>query len=128
MSCTKMTTALLGATFLLAGSGALSEEGGHHWSYAGETGPTHWAAMEREFSTCRRGKTQSPIDIRDDQARRADLPPIRFDYQAAPLKIVDNGHSIQVNYPPGSFITVGGKRYELQQFHFHKPSEEHVNG
>ena len=31
-------------------------------------------------------------------------------------------------YPPGSFITVGGTRYELQQFHFHKPSEEAIDG
>jgi carbonic anhydrase len=47
---------------------------------------------------------------------------------SAPLRIIDNGHSIQVNYAPGSFITVGGHRYELQQFHFHKPSEEAIDG
>ena len=33
-----------------------------------------------------------------------------------------------INYSPGSFITVGGKRYELKQFHFHRPSEERING
>jgi carbonic anhydrase len=33
-----------------------------------------------------------------------------------------------INYSPGSFITVGGKRYELKQFHFHRPSEEKING
>jgi len=33
-----------------------------------------------------------------------------------------------INYSPGSSITVGGKRYELQQFHFHRPSEEKING
>src|SRR4051812_10031328 len=128
MSCVTMRTALLGASLLLAGGAAFAEQHAHHWSYAGDTGPTHWAAMEKEFSTCRLGKTQSPIDIRDEKAKRADLPPIQFDYQPVPLKIIDNGHTIQVNYPPGSFITVGGKRYALQQFHFHKPSEERVNG
>jgi carbonic anhydrase len=35
---------------------------------------------------------------------------------------------VQVNYPPGSSLTVGGTRYELVQFHFHKPSEEKING
>jgi carbonic anhydrase len=33
-----------------------------------------------------------------------------------------------VNYAPGSSIDVGGSRYELVQFHFHKPSEEKIDG
>jgi carbonic anhydrase len=33
-----------------------------------------------------------------------------------------------INYSPSSFIDVGGKRYELKQFHFHRPSEEKING
>jgi carbonic anhydrase len=33
-----------------------------------------------------------------------------------------------VNYAPGSVITVGNKRYELKQFHFHHPAEEKING
>ena len=33
-----------------------------------------------------------------------------------------------VNYTPGSFISVGNKKYALKQFHFHRPSEEKVNG
>jgi carbonic anhydrase len=33
-----------------------------------------------------------------------------------------------VNYAPGSWIDVGGARYDLVQFHFHKPSEEKVDG
>ena len=42
--------------------------------------------------------------------------------------LLDNGHTIMISYSPGSFITVGGKRYELKQFHFHHPSEEKING
>jgi carbonic anhydrase len=33
-----------------------------------------------------------------------------------------------INYGPGSFLLVAGKRYALQQFHFHRPSEERING
>jgi carbonic anhydrase len=99
-----------------------------HWSYGGATGPEKWSTLEHDFGSCALGKTQSPIDIRDVEARQADLPAVDFDYQASPLKIIDNGHTIQVNYAPGSFISVGGRRYELVQFHFHKPSEEKVNG
>lgn len=106
---------------------ALSARGeGAHWTYGGHGGPTEWGALSPEFATCRLGKHQSPIDIRD--AKLSELPPIKFDYKPAPLSMIDNGHTIQVNYPPGSSIDVGGKRYDLVQFHFHKPSEEKING
>lgn len=35
---------------------------------------------------------------------------------------------MQVNLAPGSAIEVGGDRFELLQFHFHKPSEEKIDG
>jgi carbonic anhydrase len=111
------------------GAAPLAEEAHHpHWSYRGSTGPAKWASLEKEFSACGLGKTQSPIDIRDSAVKRADLPSIAFDYKPSPLKIVDNGHTVQISYAPGSSITANGKRYELVQFHFHRPSEERVNG
>jgi carbonic anhydrase len=44
--------------------------------------------------------------------------------------VTNNGHTIRVNYPGGSgdYLIVGDKRYQLTQFHFHRPSEEHVHG
>jgi carbonic anhydrase len=99
---------------------------GHAWSYEGEEGPTHWGNLKPDYVTCKLGKLQSPIDIRD--AKKATLPSIQFNYKPSPLKIINNGHTVQINYAPGSFMTVGDKRYELRQFHFHHPSEEQVNG
>jgi carbonic anhydrase len=98
------------------------------WGYKGPDGPSHWAALADHYpyQECRTGKLQSPIDI--GAAKRAALPPIEFNYGPAPLRIINNGHSVQVNLPPGSFITVGGKRYELVQFHFHHPSETKLSG
>ena len=100
----------------------------HHWSYSGHTGPAEWASMEPEFGACGIGKTQSPIDIRDADVKKVSLPAIAFDYKPSGLRIVDNGHTVQVDYGPGSSITVEGRRYDLVQFHFHKPSEEKING
>jgi len=97
-----------------------------HWSYDGATGPRHWDTLEPDFSACKLGHRQSPIDIR--KTSKAALPPLEFAYQPSPLKIIDNGHTIQVNYAPGSGIAIAGVRYELLQFHFHTPSEEHING
>lgn len=98
------------------------------WSYQGDIGPDHWADLAPEYAACK-GEQQSPIDIRD--AKKADLPALQFDYKSAPLRIDNNGVTIRVNYAPGSsgdFLMVGGKRYQLTQFHFHRPSEEYIRG
>ena len=97
------------------------------WSYSGAGAPDKWGGLSPEYAACETGKRQSPVDIKG-AAVADDLAPITFDYKPSPLRIVDNGHTIQVNYAPGSSITVGGKKYELLQFHFHKPAEERVNG
>ena len=98
----------------------------HSWTYSGEAGPEHWADLSPEFATCGSGKMQSPVDITG--ARLARLPEIRFSYAPSRLAVIDNGHSIQVNYAPGSTISVEGRTYELVQFHFHHPSEEKIDG
>jgi len=120
---------LIRAAFALvsiAAPAAAQHTSGAHWQYEGADGPGHWGELDKSYKKCSAGKQQSPIDIRD--AKSADLPPIVFSYRSSPLKLIDNGHTVQVTYAPGSFITVGGQRYELQQFHFHHPSEEKVSG
>ena len=97
-----------------------------HWAYDGNDGPNKWATLDPAYAECKVGHRQSPIDIR--HTKKADLPPIQFDYQSSPLTVVDNGHTVMVSYAPGSFITVGDHRYQLTQFHFHHPSEEHIDG
>jgi carbonic anhydrase len=42
--------------------------------------------------------------------------------------VINNGHTIQVNLEPESSIDVGGKKFELAQFHFHTPSEHAFDG
>ncbi len=97
-----------------------------HWSYAGEAGPQSWAALAPEFATCSSGSRQSPIDIRG--GLRVELDPVQFDYRASRFGVLDNGHTIQVNMAAGNSISVLGRRYDLLQFHFHRPSEERIDG
>ena len=124
MNALKAIPALFAVTTLCCASSVLAE--GKHWGYTGPGSPAEWGELDKSFATCKLGKFQSPIDIRG--AKAADLPAIKFDYKPSPLKVIDNGHTIQVNYAPGSSIDVGGTRYELLQFHFHKPSEEKIDG
>jgi carbonic anhydrase len=100
--------------------------GGHGWGYEGRNGPDSWGGLSKDYYLCKQGDTQSPIDL----ARFEGIPAaeIEFDYRLSPLQIVNNGHTIQVNYAPGSGIAVNGERYELLQFHFHTPSEHAVQG
>ena len=116
--------AIAGASAQSPNNGAPPAEA--KWSYEGAAGPEHWGDLKAGFAACKTGQRQSPIDIRD--ANQESLPPLQFHYKTSPLKIINNGHSIQIDYAPGSSMSVGGKRYELRQFHFHHPSEEEING
>jgi carbonic anhydrase len=118
-------TVCCGLVFTVA-SAAQEHHPEHSWDYGETQGPNRWAELRPEFAACRDGHRQSPIDIRSPQ--KSDLPPIQFDYKASPLRVVDNGHTVMINYDPGSLISVGGKKYALKQFHFHRPSEEKIDG
>ena len=111
-----------------SGTSAFAAGAAPHRSYEGHGGPGHWASLEPEFAGCKIGHAQSPIDIQTKAVKGEALPAIEFAYKPAAAKIIDNGHTIQIVPAPGDAISVGGHRYELQQFHFHKPSEEAIDG
>jgi carbonic anhydrase len=99
-----------------------------NWAYTGPNGPTKWAKLDKSFAVCGSGTLQSPIDIPDSKARKGDLPPLLFNYKPSPLKIIDNEHTIQVNYASESWVSIEGRRYELVELQFHKPSEFKISG
>ncbi|HEY5799239.1 MAG TPA: carbonic anhydrase family protein, partial [Burkholderiaceae bacterium] len=97
-----------------------------HWSYEGESGPAQWGKLNTAWAKCGAGERQSPIDIRD--GIRVELEPIAFDYHPSTFSVTDNGHTVQVTLAGGNYITIMNRMYELVQFHFHRPSEERING
>lgn len=97
-----------------------------HWDYDGTQGPARWGQLNPAWKTCDSGKRQSPIDIRD--GIRVDLEPIKFDYVPTYIRILNNGHTVQVSVGPGNTMSVMGRTFDLVQFHFHRPSEERING
>ncbi len=98
----------------------------NHWSYEGANGPQSWARLSPEYAKCGNGERQSPIDIRDGM--KVDLEPIAFEYRPSSFKVVDNGHTIQANVGGWNSMRVMGRRFRLVQFHFHRPSEEAIDG
>lgn len=120
----RIVSSVLSIGFLLA-SGVALASGAIHWTYSGEEGPDNWARLSPEYSACA-GKNQSPINLAG--FIEADLKPIDLSYQPGGSEILNNGHTVQVNYAPGSTITVDGTPFALKQFHFHAPSENHIDG
>jgi len=99
---------------------------GAHWGYSGEDGPEHWGELGKENFVCTAGGQQSPVDI--SAAITADIPQLSVDWGKGSGAMVNNGHTIQINMPSGSKLVRGDREYELRQFHFHAPSEHHVEG
>ncbi len=91
-----------------------------HWEYSGEAGPAKWVSLTPEFGQCA-GSNQSPVNL--TALVEAELAPLQFHYLPDGKTLVNNGHTVQVNYAPGSTLQLDGMAFELRQFHFHAPSE-----
>lgn len=109
----------------LAHSEPVRQHASIHWDYEGAGGPENWSKLDPKNTACASGQRQSPIDIRD--GIRVDVEPISFKYRPSTFRILDTGHTVQVVVGDSS-ISLTGKTYELVEFHFHRPSEEKVNG
>ena len=126
MTSIKQAMLIIGASAALFANAGEVEADDKHWSYEGPEGPEYWGQLAGEFATCSLGKNQSPVNLTG--MVEGDLPPLRIDYRTGGSEIVNNGHTIQVNYAPGSSATVAEHDYELAQVHFHAPSENLIEG
>lgn len=101
-----------------------------HWSYEGDTKPDKWANLDTSFSACANGTEQSPIDIELSQVQLdKSLEDLKPRYAPAAFTLMNNGHTIQLNESTGAnVLTLDGQEYKLAQMHFHKPSENQING
>lgn len=98
------------------------------WSYNGKTGPEKWATIKPAYALCGNGKHQSPINITNSQT--AKKPTLRFNYQMAPLRLINDGITLRqlfVENKPAESISIDGKKYRLVNIHFHLPSEHTLN-
>ena len=117
----------LSVAALLFGAAAAAGAQSTAWSYVGKDGPMNWGRLDRAYRACLDGHQQSPIDIRGAKLNKA-LAPIEYHYISGPVTLENDGHTIVGHVNPGSYIIADGTRYELQEFHFHHPSEEAVKG
>lgn len=119
----KITLAVTAALTLAAGT-VLASDG--QWGYAGKNGPEHWGSLDPAFEICSKGVNQSPLNLTG--GIEAELEPFVFDDIGLVTEILNNGHGVEANYAAGSTVAVNGRIFELQQIHFHSPSEHQMNG
>ena len=96
------------------------------WSYAGNDGPERWGELDETYEACKTGLRQSPIDL--DQATAVGDLEVSVDYDPSPLVVLNKGKTIQADFAHGSYMTSGGKVFNLLQVHFHTPSEHTFSG
>ena len=76
------------------------------------------------------GLIQSPINILTSNLREAskheiEVTSIHDDHATA---VVNKGHTIELEFDPGTKVTFDGKVYDFKQAHFHTPSEHQIDG
>ena len=110
----------------LLASGFAAAAGAVQWSYSGSQGPEYWGKLAPEFSICSTGKNQSPINLTG--MVEGELPTLKVNYKVEGHEVINNGHTIQINYASGSYMSVGDKSFALKQVHFHSPSDNTIEG
>lgn len=93
------------------------------WGYEGKTGPDHWGEFAKG---CALGKNQSPIDINDTV--EAELESLDIQYKGMVTGLTNNGHTLQAGVTGDNSFILDGVEFNLVQFHFHTPSENHIKG
>src|SRR6478752_2744479 len=112
-------------------SPAITTPSGVPWTYTGDAGPENWGSIA---PGCDPGPTgsQSPIDI-ESAGLVAETPAtagaVTIDYLPTVFEVENTGRTIEAVPADlhADFISIDGKKFYLQQFHLHNPSEHTVD-
>ena len=93
------------------------------WHYSGPSGPHAWGDLRHDWSICRDGKRQSPIDFEASEPFAVNLDAIRFNYGPSRFEITNSARVLRVKVLSRMGMEVRGQRYALEGFTFHHPGE-----
>lgn len=114
------------AALMVTSLSCIAAEPEPHWGYEGVAKPENWGKLSAEFSTCEKGKNQSPINI--EHALKTNHDNLTLAFKPGTQEIINNGHTVQINVNEGNTLEIDNEVFTLQQFHFHTPSENQING
>lgn len=96
------------------------------WTYAGDTGPDHWAQLGGKATVCGTGTRQSPVDINGITPQQ--MSKVVLSYNSVPATIQNTGKTIRITPQAAGDLVLDGVKYTLQYVEFHSPSEHAING
>jgi carbonic anhydrase len=112
-----------------------------NWSYEGETGPQLWDKLHHDFMLCGKGQEQSPVNFISrpiPESRKESPITKKIDFSGwkkhTHAILWNNGNTIGVDIDYSnttqyySYFYYNHQSYILRQFHFHSPSEHHIEG
>lgn len=70
---------------------------------------------------------QSPVNIIPSQGVGS-AHQVMVHYDKSNERVANLGHTVEVEYDSGSYVSYDGMDYQFKQFHFHTPSEHMVQG
>jgi carbonic anhydrase len=73
-------------------------------------------------------QAQSPINIISSNVAKAGKDEVSFSFHSEINAAENLGHTVQVDFQPGSTCISNGRNYTSKQFHFHTPSEHLIDG
>ncbi|CAG8626746.1 2460_t:CDS:2, partial [Cetraspora pellucida] len=113
------------------------EEEKSAWGYLGSNGPAYWYQLNETYGTCKGIKQQTPIDLKVEDFTNSTQIELNV-IKPTDLILLNNGHTYQVQRSEGTIekpalyedatLKVDGETYYLAQYHFHMPSEHHIEG
>ncbi|KAL2328584.1 hypothetical protein Fmac_022011 [Flemingia macrophylla] len=111
-------------------SSEVEDESEFNYDIKSEIGPFNWGDIKPEWSRCKNGSMQSPIDLLNERVQIVShLGTLEMNYQPSNATIKNRGHDIKLAWLEGtSYLQINGTQYVLKQFHWHSPSEHTIDG
>ncbi|KAJ1554563.1 hypothetical protein HK096_002962 [Nowakowskiella sp. JEL0078] len=100
-----------------------------NFGYEGSRGPLFWADLDPANEKCRTGKLQSPINFAGQDFLASANEKFTLDWKTpiANAEFLNEGITAKVILETESKVTFAGTEFKLKQFHFHTPSEHHID-
>ncbi|KAG6631821.1 hypothetical protein CIPAW_13G116400 [Carya illinoinensis] len=113
-----------------ATSQEVDDERDFDYSEKSGKGPSRWGEIHPEWSLCKDGSTQSPIDLLNERVEIVShLGRLNRNYSPSNATLKNRGHDMKLEWEGGAgYIEINGTQYVLQQSHWHSPSEHTING
>ncbi|KAK7272165.1 hypothetical protein RJT34_28598 [Clitoria ternatea] len=108
----------------------VEDESEFNYDPKSKSGPSYWGDMHPEWSLCKKGSMQSPIDLLNERVKiGSHLGTLHMNYMPSNATIKNRGHDIKLEWVAGAgYLQINETKYVLKQCHWHSPSEHTIDG